>query len=130
VSAIDALRSLGETLNARKKATEEEERQARIAAQRAELERTFDLADRMARTLMGAAAPARSSWRDFGAGMALAPIGGPIEGYDPWDGADGELILRRFPDALWYRPRLRDDSARIRDLEHLARMIAARSIYA
>jgi hypothetical protein len=127
---MTALHALGERLLSEKAAQQEAEREAIRRADAEALVRCVDLADRLARQLLGAGAPSRSAWVSYGAGMVLAPLGASLGApWAPWDGEDGELILRRSPDELWYRPRLRQDSARITDLNHLARMVAARSIY-
>jgi len=80
-------------------------------------------------------AEALCPWR--GGDPLYAAIGAPDADYPGGDralegdkpGQDGDI---KFYDSgeLWYRPRFTDASARIRDRDHFAQMIAQHSIYA
>ena len=109
----------------------EAQRLVEVERERAEAARSLstriDKADNIARRLLGDEAPPRSAWRDFGGGSLIAPLGGAI-GERQSDGEDGQLILHHGVE-LWYRPRFTNGSARIRDYDHLGRMVVGRNIY-
>ena len=120
------LRNRGEHLLAVDKARKEAERQRALAAQEVLRQEAAATGHRLAVALLGSEAPPADSWK-----WGMAPLGEPYPAEskrDPWEGQDGQLVLRDA--VLWYRPPFSNASARIISRDHLAVMVASHSIYA
>lgn len=135
-SLIDRLRQRGQRLLEDDKIERQRAVEDRAAAEERWFEAAAQRADEALRSLFGEE-PEEHTWRRHGWNVLLLPLGKPSPDDEPWwskfhadDGPDGELLFHDTdPPEMWYRPRLGNASARIKDRDHLARMIAASSIY-
>ena len=139
MSLLDSLRDLGQ----RSLDRDEDERKRRVASEYGArikaLAKISQDASKAVRRLLGEDVLASlGEWYWSSSDVVLAAIGTPDSdltpgcSYLPGDapGQDGELRYYGNSGELWYRPRMTNASARIRDREHLARMIVQHSIYA
>lgn len=134
MSGLDRIREMGRRSIEDRAAKARAEAAAVRARDAAELARRIKRADAAVRKLMGDAAPPLEAWIDHNIRSSVtAPLGPVYDHAGPDEGHDGALIWDEWDDGipkLRYRAPWRDGSCVVQDLEHLARMIAARSIYA